>query len=235
MKRYLTLLVAGFMLALIAPMPDTRADTPPTFTASVSVNSTPLANGTPDVVGTAAMLTVTPAIPASAFATQTALAGTSTPTPPALLGYTKISGGGWDTGDGNSLSVVRVTTGIQVNVSSMSAYVGPLDSTRGYGLAIYTNTGGVPGTLVASATGTLTTANGWNSLPLTATLLPNTRYWLAYNTVTTSQTLNTVYLVQSGSVPGGWSGTVVCCSFPLSVGGWTMHPPYQYALYVSVN
>lgn len=77
MKQYLTLLVAGVLLALLAPMPASQAASTPTFTASVNVNGTPLANGSPDVVGTAAMLTVTPAIPASAFATQTALAASS--------------------------------------------------------------------------------------------------------------------------------------------------------------
>ena len=53
---------------------------------------------------------------------------------------------------------------------------------RSFQLAIYTANGSAPGTLVASsATGTLV-ANSWNTVPISATLAPNTSYYFAYNT-----------------------------------------------------
>ena len=67
----------------------------------------------------------------------------------------------------------------------MSVYVGAIDSTnnsRQYQMALYTDNGGRPGTRVAAtATGTLA-ANAWNTLPIAATVQPNSSYWLMYNT-----------------------------------------------------
>ena len=67
----------------------------------------------------------------------------------------------------------------------MSVYVGAIDSVvanRQYQLAIYRDNAGRPGTLVAaSATGTLL-PNAWNTLPINATLLAGTKYWLMFNT-----------------------------------------------------
>jgi len=70
------------------------------------------------------------------------------------------------------------------NVQSMSIYVAtPLGTSPNnqYSMAIYANSSGAPGALIAStANGTLN-GNAWNTLPITATFAPNTTYWLVYN------------------------------------------------------
>lgn len=66
----------------------------------------------------------------------------------------------------------------------MSVYVGPISAAPNnqYQLAIYTDSGGGPGTLVAQSASGQLTANAWNTLPISASPSPNTSYWLVYNT-----------------------------------------------------
>ncbi len=102
----------------------------------------------------------------------------------ATLGYTQISGG-LDSYDSNNMDGSKVTAGPRgAQVSSMTAYVGAIDPNPANDLfqtAIYSDSNGSPGTLVASsASGTLA-ANSWNTVAITATLAPNATYWLIYN------------------------------------------------------
>jgi WD40 repeat protein len=101
-----------------------------------------------------------------------------------------------DSGSSNHLNGSKVTASNGGTISSMSVYVGGIDALSGnqsYQLAIYTDNANRPGTLVASsATGTLV-ANSWNTLPITATLQPNTSYWLMYNTNGRTSTVNNMY------------------------------------------
>ncbi len=80
----------------------------------------------------------------------------------------KTIGSALDSSDSHFLNGSKVTTTAAGQVTSMSVYVGNLDSVaanRQYQLAIYTDTAGRPGTLVGvSATGTLV-ANSWNHAP----------------------------------------------------------------------
>jgi len=117
--------------------------------------------------------------PSSRLVTET-LAGPTTNT----LGYTPI-GGSVDSYDSYNMDGSKITTGPQGGqVTSISAYVGAIDPTPAndlFQVALYTNSNGAPGTLVASsASGTLV-ANSWNSVTLAATLAPTTTYWLMYN------------------------------------------------------
>lgn len=103
---------------------------------------------------------------------------------PQTLGYATI-GPTADNGDSLFLNGSRfVTSALGGHAVSMSMYVkGPLDIAgfRKYQLGIYTDVNGRPGTFVAkTAQGTLT-ANAWNTLKITAALLPNTAYWLMAN------------------------------------------------------
>jgi hypothetical protein len=101
-----------------------------------------------------------------------------------ILGYNQI-GALLDSGDMNFMNGSRFTTGpsamsvTQAFVYMKSVQAGPANQ---YQIAIYTDSAGVPGTLVATtASGTLS-ANSWNSVAIAATLTPNTSYWLMYNT-----------------------------------------------------
>ena len=99
-----------------------------------------------------------------------------------------------DSANSNNINMTRVVTLTAVTVVSLSANVGAVDPSvarRNFQMAIYAANGSVPGALVASsATGTLV-ANSWNTVPITATLAPNTAYYLGYNTNGASATSTT--------------------------------------------
>lgn len=90
-----------------------------------------------------------------------------------------------DTGDSNYMNGSRVVTGpLGGQLQSISVYFkGPLDivGNRRYGVAIYTDNQGRPGTRLASTNGGTIRADSWNTLPLTIVLAPNTPYWLVTN------------------------------------------------------
>src|SRR5437867_7230149 len=113
-----------------------------------------------------------------------------------------------DSGDSNWMNGSKVTTGSQsLTVTSMSAYVGPVDTAPNnqYQFAIYADNGGVPGARIAvSATGTLT-GNAWNSLPVSATLQPGSNYWLLYNSNGRTAALNNMYYSAGGAGAGVYS------------------------------
>jgi Domain of unknown function (DUF1929)/Bacterial Ig domain/Putative Ig domain len=146
-------------------------------------------------------------------------------------------GGSLDSGDSNSLNGSKVTTASGGSIVSMSVYVGNIDantSNRNFQLAIYTNSGNAPGTLVASSVTGELAANSWNTLPISATLQANTSYWLMYNTNGRTDAFNNMYynngsngqgVYSSGSVNfGAWPA-----SFPaatLSTGVYSLHATF---------
>jgi hypothetical protein len=109
------------------------------------------------------------------------------------FGFTGI-GATTDTGDSNSLSAFSFTMPNESGVAqTMSVYlagtVGTVPNNQ-YAMAIYADAAGVPGTLLASTANGTITANAWNTLPITANLSPNTKYWLAFNANGVSSTQN---------------------------------------------
>ncbi len=123
------------------------------------------------------------------------------------LGSTTI-GTGLDSSDSNFLNGSKVTTTAPGHVSSMSVYVGTVDSlaaNRLYQLAIYTDSAGRPGALVAaSASGTLV-ANAWNTLPVSASLLGSANYWLMFNTNGRTGTVNNMRYNTGAAGQGAYS------------------------------
>src|SRR6185312_5841436 len=118
--------------------------------------------------------------------------------------------------------------------SSMSVHVGSVDNAPNnqYQLAIYSDQGGVPGTLIAhSASGTLT-ANAWNTVPISANLAANTAYWLVYNSNGTNNSVNDMNYSSSSNAEV-WSNNAV------SFGAWpTSFPAYgqgawSFSIYAS--
>ena len=112
-----------------------------------------------------------------------------------ILGNSGV-GSSLDSGSSNSLNGSKINVGpTGVNLTSIGVRVGSVDTSPNnrYQLAVYTNNNGVPGTLVAqSASGTLV-PNDWNTLPVSATLQPNTSYWLMYNTNGRTSAVNNMY------------------------------------------
>jgi hypothetical protein len=104
---------------------------------------------------------------------------------PVVLGN---NGGGpdEDAGDQNWINGSRFTVGAApMSITQMGVLVGAVAASPNnqFQLAIYTDSSGSPGTLVASSTsGTLSSSYSWYTRPVTATLAANTSYWLVYNT-----------------------------------------------------
>lgn len=152
------------------------------------------------------------------------------------LGNTSV-GGTADSGDSNAMNGSRITTGAQaITARSMSVYVGTVDSStsnRSYQLAIYADSNGRPGSLVAaSSTGTLT-ANAWNTLPITAALAPNTTYWLMYNTNGRTANVNNMRYDLGAAGSGAYSsGSVLFGTWPASFGS-SVVGTWRWSIYLS--
>jgi hypothetical protein len=201
------------------------ADTgaPPTATATRTSTPTRTPTSTP--------------VPGAATSTPTATATstrTSTPAPGGTrVGLTSV-GSVHDTSDSNYITGSRVVTGsAPMSVTSMSVYVTNIDSAprNQYAMAIYTDAGGAPGSLVAqTANGTLT-ASAWNTLSVSATLSANTAYWLVYNANGGSEAVdNMVYNSDPSNV-----GAYVAQPFgawPNTIGGATL-AGQRYSIYAS--
>jgi hypothetical protein len=134
--------------------------------------------------------------------------GTPTPTPAGnILGNAQI-GTHIDTGDTGYMNGTKFTTGATGgSAASMSVFVGNIDNATHsqYQMAVYSDLNGAPRSKLAStATGTLTPLT-WNTLPITATLSPNTTYWLLYNTNSrAAQNLNNMYYVPGAQGVAAW-------------------------------
>jgi hypothetical protein len=181
---------AGTRVGTLTPSAPLTAST--TYTATITGGSA----GVKDTAGNAL---------ASAFVRSftTTAAGT--------LGLTTIGSLG-DSSDSNVLNGSKVRTSAAGRIVSMSVYVGNVDAlvaNRRYQLAIYTNNGGRPGTLVAtSATGTLV-ANAWNTLGVSASLQPSTSYWLVFNTNGRSTSVNNMRYNSGTAGQGAYSSRAV--------------------------
>jgi len=157
-------------------------------------------------------------VPSIAKTLKIGSASTPPPPPPpsSTVGNTSI-GTLLDSGDSNFLNGSKISTSNGGNIVSMSVYIDGVDSTtnnRNYQLAIYTDSGGRPGTRVAqSATGNLV-ANSWNTLPITVTLQANTIYWLMYNTNGTTHAVNNMRYNNGSAGQGAYSTN------PVGFGTW---------------
>jgi hypothetical protein len=82
--------------------------------------------------------------------------------------------------------------------------------------------------VASTASGTLA-ANAWNSLPLSATLSPNTAYWLMYN----SDGDNNLSYTTGGTNQGGWStNSTPFGTWPASFGPAVRHN-FMFSIYAS--
>ncbi|MEU4626169.1 PQQ-dependent sugar dehydrogenase [Actinoplanes sp. NPDC023801] len=146
------------------------------------------------------------------------------------FGYDQV-GGSLDAGDMNFMNGSRFVNGAgALTVSQVSVYLRTVQAAPGnqYQVAIYTDANGSPGTLVASSTSGTLTADSWNSRPVTATLAPNTAYWLMYNT---NGDNNMSYDTGSAS-QGAWSQARPFGTWPSSFGTasrWTA----KFSIYAS--
>ncbi|MCG6497534.1 Ig-like domain-containing protein [Kitasatospora sp. A2-31] len=147
----------------------------------------------------------------NALASPFTLSFTTGGAAPRTLGSTVV-GSLIDDTDSHHLNGSRVTTGPgPVPLTALSVHVGPVSAAPAnqYQLAVYTDAGGSPGTLVTTtAVGTLT-PNAWNSLPVTTTLSAGTAYWFVYNSNGTGATVNNMNYSTGPAGTGAYSNAVV--------------------------
>ena len=137
------------------------------------------------------------------------------------LGKTTI-GVNVDSFDSNSINATKFTTGSQGGTTqSISVYISTPIGTppnNQYSLAIYSNSGSVPGTLIAQTTSGVINGNTWNTLPISALLSANTTYWLAYNTNGTASTQNNLKYDGGGTYGQTVWKTQLFGNWPLTFG-----------------
>lgn len=154
-----------------------------------------------------------------------AASGAST-TPGALsLGPTSnygltTSGSLTDVSDSNFMNGTKITTTNAGYLSSISVWVGATVGTapnNQWQAALYADSGGNPGALIASsASGTLT-ASSLNTVAIQAPLAASTSYWLIYNTNGTASSQNNLKY-NSGGTSASSSAGVTFGTWPSSFG-----------------
>lgn len=142
-----------------------------------------------------------------------------------------------DNGDTNCINGSRITTGsTAAQLKSISVYVPAVEASpqNQYSLALYSNdTDNHPLKLLAqSATSTLT-PTAWNTLPVTASLDPNTSYWLMYFT----NGDNNMPYNNTGEVVGSWTcpGDFGSGAFPASLDSNHTTGKWQYSIYATMQ
>ncbi|GFJ89292.1 hypothetical protein Prum_029340 [Phytohabitans rumicis] len=144
---------------------------------------------------------------------------TTTPPSSTVFGFDQV-GSQVDSGSQNHMNGSRFVTGAAgQTVTTMAVYMTNVTSNNQYQLAIYTDSNGSPGTLVASSTSGTLTANSWNTRPVNAILAGNTAYWLMYNT----NGDNNMSFNTSSSGSGSWStSSQAYGSWPSAFGNATL-------------
>jgi O-glycosyl hydrolase len=195
-------------LALYQTTPTEDLARAPDITVSSGVFTAEIA---PDSVFT---LTTLPSGPSSASATMPAAVPASTAT--AMVGSRVLGnatvGPQLDNGDANYMNGSRFTMGAEGgDVVSMSVHVGDVSPTPNnqYSLAIYADSSGRPGTLVAHSEHGILKPNTWNVLPVHATLRADTAYWLMYNTNGSGDAFNNMHTTTASSVVAAYSARAV--------------------------
>ncbi|GAA1263003.1 hypothetical protein GCM10009665_60770 [Kitasatospora nipponensis] len=147
----------------------------------------------------------------NALAAPATVSFTTGGTPPRTIGNATV-GTLLDDTDSNHLNASRITTGsAAVALTALSVHVGTVGAAPNnqFQLALYSDSAGSPGTLLAStASGTLA-ANAWNALPVDVTLAAGTSYWLVYNSNGTSAAVNNMNYTAGAVSQGAYSSAAV--------------------------
>jgi hypothetical protein len=229
---------------------------PPTATPTRTATRTPSATATRTATATpvpgAPTSTPTPtssptSAPAPATPTRTpTFTATATRTPTSTPTATPLVGGGGtrvgqttigateDMSDSNFMTGTRVVAPAHVTaINSISVWVADVDSAprNQFSLAIYTDNGGFPGTLVAQTTTGALAANAWNTLPIVASLNASTGYWLMFNTNGGSDGVNNMAYNPDPSRIGAYAPRPFG-SWPTTYGNVTL-ATQRYSIYVS--
>src|SRR5581483_6749349 len=150
------------------------------------------------------------------------------------LGFTTI-GTSTDAGDANYLNGSRFTMPATAGtVTSMSVYVAAVNGAPNnkFQMAIYNDSAGSPGTLLASSAAGTLTPNAWNTAAITANLAANTPYWLIYNTNGTGTNNNMKF--SNGGVSVYSAGPVTYGTWPANFGSSVVGSA-NFSIYATYN
>lgn len=158
------------------------------------------------------------------------LSGNNTLTPPATV----------DNSDFNTISASPVVVGSSaVSVTSISVWVNNVDASPNnkFQVAIYKDSSGVPVALIASTASQTLTAQSWNTIPITASLNANTKYWLAYNTNGLHGSSNDMSYSTGSSPNARWysNTSVTFGTWPSTAPAGSQSANQQYYLYATYS
>jgi hypothetical protein len=120
------------------------------------------------------------------------------------IGYTTV-GGTANVGGQNGMQAQKFTTTSAGTLNSIAVYFGTTDSSphNKFQVAIYSDSSGAPGSLIASSGEYTITGSSWNTANITASLSATTSYWMAVNQNATAgsggDNLNDTYFDSNGS------------------------------------
>ena len=159
------------------------------------------------------------------FATPT-FAATST------FGTTTV-GNFTDTGDGNSITCNQYTSNKTGTATSLSVAIGTIDTTKkAFSLALYADANNIPTNILGYQLGTLS-ANSWNKVSVSIPVISGKKYWICYNSNTTSSALNNMKY-KSGTVPAIYKAQSYG-NWPANFGTVNAKWTSAYSLYATVT
>lgn len=214
-------------------------------TGQVTSTETTASTGPVTSTGTVTS-SVTPTSTGTATLTTTARSSPGTLADPALSSCTTLgansisSSANADVGEQNTMSGSPITVGAQsISISAVTVWINGAQAAPNnrFEIAIYTDNGGQPGSLVVASSSRAITPQSWNAVSVSATLNANTKYWLLYNTNATVPSLNEMSLSASSTSTGWYSGmpgSVPFGTWPKTASTGHLQTPQQaYSIYVT--
>src|SRR5712692_4375020 len=135
----------------------------------------------------------------------------------------------------NSVSATRYQMAGQTGtVTSMSVFVAsPVSGSPNnqFQVAIYADNNGTPGALIASSVSQTIVPDAWNTVSISAPVMANTYYWLAYNTNGLAANTNNLRY-DAGGATSTWITSEPFGTWPASfgpVGGMSSYSASIYA------
>jgi hypothetical protein len=216
----------------------TRTLTP---TPTMTRTPTPLPTQTPTATatGTVTLQSATPTATPTRTPTPTPTTPANSPTPSQTAGAASLNFGRTSTGGQNDwmnfgyLNGYRATLSQPGTLQSLSVYAGATSPGARLRIALYTNSAGSPGTLIAQ-TGEGNVAVGWNTLAVPGNVpLSSGTYWIVAQT-DDPQTLLRIAFNQASGQHAGWTPRTYG-AFPATIPTWERHSRMAFSMYGSVQ
>jgi len=181
-------------------------------------------------------VTVTATSQADASQTASAIVTVAPLAPPNTFGYA-LQGAVVGTTMSNSVSATRYQmTGQNGTVTSMSISIAsPVSASPNdqFQVAIYADNNGTPGALIASSGSQTIVPDAWNTTSISAPVMANMYYWLAYNTNGLAANTNNLRY-DAGGATSTWITSAPFGTWPATfgpIGGTSSYSSSMYATF----